>query len=94
MSNGEPSKSILNPESITLQVNDILQERLKKELDEVKKEVRHHGSHPLKWIAIFAFFILVGLNGFICYQELQQSRQLNDLIQQLTPASQTSPGTK
>ena len=72
--------------SVATKLEDDLNERFQELFNEVEKGVKgvkEQKSHPLKWLAGAALVLILGLNGFICYQQWQQSQQINTLVEQL-----------
>ena len=83
-------------------LHDALDQKIYSELDkkveawfqEFQQDIGDHKRHPWKWLTGLTLFIFLGLNGFLYYQQAQQIQQLNNLVEQLTPATQLEPSSE
>ncbi|MGA7934018.1 MAG: hypothetical protein WCA35_10770, partial [Kovacikia sp.] len=73
-------KPILDFAVVDPQIHPVLEKRFEAVLKDVENEVKTHGF--LKWIVGSVLLILLGLNGFIVYQQWQQSQQIDGLVKQ------------
>ncbi|MBE9067403.1 hypothetical protein IQ260_12125 [Leptolyngbya cf. ectocarpi LEGE 11479] len=63
-----------------------LENKLSGWFEEFQQVVEGHKRHPWKWLTGLILIIFLGLNGFLYYKQAQQIQQLNNLVEQLTPA--------
>ncbi|EKU96212.1 hypothetical protein Lepto7375DRAFT_0191 [Leptolyngbya sp. PCC 7375] len=76
-------------------VDEKLHPAIEKRVDELikdmQKDVRGNHFHPLQWITGLILVLILGSNGFLYYQQSQQTQQINNLAEQLTPTTQLEP---
>lgn len=82
--NNEP---ILTP-AVDEEMHRALETRFKRELEKLEDKVENRRLTSSRWVTEVLLLILAASIGFMGYQMWQQSQQINNLVKQLTPASQ------
>lgn len=75
-------------DAVDKEMHRVLEARFRQDLKKLEDKVENHRLTSLRWITGVLLLVLVASNGFIGYQMWQQSQQINNLVKQLTPASQ------